>query len=238
MPVPAPSAEASATPGTGAPQAPGAPQVPAAPRPDPVRLRFIQALTRRAAAHGPAVQAALQPRLQQALAELAELAQRRPQAVGTPASAAPPARFAATSPLGSLLATLNREAPGNTPGSMPGTSPNTALPASTAMPAELKALSQFRSTWAGLSVDQQLVRSLAQAPENPGPLNSHRMVLRTLQTLQTLSPAYLQRFLAHADALMWLEHLSAAQAPATSPAPRRERKPPRPKPAPARTRAR
>jgi hypothetical protein len=115
------------------------------------------------------------------------------------------------------------------------------LPAKGA-PAELKALSQFRSTWAGLSVERQLSHSLAQAPENPGPLNSHRLVLRTLQTLQALSPAYLQRFMAHADALLWLEQLSAAQAIATGPAPRRERKvvkpAAKPKPAPARTRAR
>ena len=196
---------------------------------DPAHFRLAEALARRAALHGPAVQAAVQPRLQQVLAELAQ--RQAAAAASGNAAAHPQVASEPRSPLGGLLATLNRPAPA-------GPSNETGLMVQGA-PVELKAVSQFRSTWAALSVDRQLHRSLAQAPENPGPLNSHRLVLRALQKLQALSPAYLQRFMAHADALLHLEQLSVANAPAASPAPRREpKRTPKPKPAPARTRAR
>jgi len=64
---------------------------------------------------------------------------------------------------------------------------------------------RFSHTWARLRVDQQLARALARQPDNAGPLNSQRLMLQTLQRLRQLSPAYLQRFMAHADALLWLE---------------------------------
>jgi len=218
MPAPPRSAEVAEAPTLEALRALGVQQL------DPARFRLAEALVRRASLHGPAVQAAVQPRLQRVLAELAW--RQHVAAPATPQTAAP-----AMSPLGGLLATLNRPAAAD-PSDEPG-------PAAQGAPAELKALSQFRSTWAALSVDRQLHHSLAQAPENPGPLNSHRLVLRALQMLQALSPAYLQRFMAHADALLHLEQLNAANAPAPGPAPRRESKrTPKPKPAPARTRAR
>ena len=52
---------------------------------------------------------------------------------------------------------------------------------------------------------RQIALSQDQAPENPGPLNSHLLVLRTLRRMRDLAPAYLERFMAHAQALMWLD---------------------------------
>jgi len=195
---------------------------------DPVRFAYAQALASRAAAQGEAVQAVLQPRLQQALADLSAVVEsagvsEQPQ----PGASSPHASIRAASPLGELLARLNRPAS--------GTASGTAATMAGGAPTELRALSQHRSTWASLAVKQQLNRSLAQAPENTGPLNSQRLVLRALQQLQALSPAYLQRFMAHVDALVWLEQHHAALAAPPSPPPRRERKV---KPGPARTRAR
>ena len=79
--------------------------------------------------------------------------------------------------------------------------------------AELKAVQQFGQRWALLRTTQQLSRSLAQAPDQAGPLNSHRLMLQTLQRLQALSPAYLQQFLAHAEALLWLEQAAGGGRP-------------------------
>ncbi len=70
---------------------------------------------------------------------------------------------------------------------------------------ELKTLRHFRDTWTGLRVDRQMARSQEQAPDNPGPLNSHLLVLRTLRRMQEIAPAYLEHFMAHAEALMWLD---------------------------------
>ncbi len=84
----------------------------------------------------------------------------------------------------------------------------------TASVRELKSLRYFRSTWSALSVDRQLAQALAQGPENAGPLNSHRLVLRSLQLMRDVAPNYLQRFMSYADALLWLERAEASSAPA------------------------
>ncbi len=71
--------------------------------------------------------------------------------------------------------------------------------------AELKSLRYFRSTWSRLSLEQQLSRALAQAPDNAGPLNSHFLVLQALIRMRDIAPQYLEGFIAHAQALLWLE---------------------------------
>jgi len=70
---------------------------------------------------------------------------------------------------------------------------------------ELKAVRQFRNTWAKLSADQQLNRALDQAPKNAGPINSHMLVLRSLALMRDISPDYLNRFMSYADALLCLD---------------------------------
>lgn len=109
----------------------------------------------------------------------------------------------------------------------PASGPDAA--ARTAAPAELKALRDFRSTWARLSVEQRLARSLAQAPEKAGPLNSHGLALRALQAMRDLSPDYLQRYVGYVDALLWLEQAkagAAAEAADGAPAPAERRRRP------------
>lgn len=76
---------------------------------------------------------------------------------------------------------------------------------------ELKAVSQFRNTWSKLSADKQLAHALGQAPKNAGPINSHRVVLRSLSLMRELSPDYLNRFMAYADTLLCLDHTDRPQ---------------------------
>lgn len=78
------------------------------------------------------------------------------------------------------------------------------------------ALDYFRDTWARLRVDQQLKRSLAQPPDNAGPLNSHLLALRALQQMRGLSPAYLGCFVAYLDALAWVDQAAASVAQTAS----------------------
>jgi hypothetical protein len=77
---------------------------------------------------------------------------------------------------------------------------------------ELKTLRDFRDTWTRLRVDRQLSRSQDKAPENPGPLNSHLLVLRALRRMQDISPAYLERFVGHVEALVWLDQAGVRSA--------------------------
>lgn len=87
-------------------------------------------------------------------------------------------------------------------------------------PLELKAVRDFRSTWARLSVDQQLTRSLARIPDQAGPLNSQLLVLRSLQLMRDVSPAYLGRFMSYVDALLWLDEAGVPAAPVQAATPR------------------
>jgi len=70
---------------------------------------------------------------------------------------------------------------------------------------ELKSLRYFRDSWSKLHVERQLGEILARRPENAGPLNSHLLVLRALERMRDLSPAYLTRFMAHAEALLGID---------------------------------
>lgn len=70
---------------------------------------------------------------------------------------------------------------------------------------ELKATQYFRNTWSKLSVDKRVAQALAQAPKNAGPINSHRLVLRSLALMRDLSPDYLNRFTSYVDTLLSLD---------------------------------
>ena len=79
---------------------------------------------------------------------------------------------------------------------------------------ELKAIRQFRQTWSALAVDKQLAQAIEQAPDNAGPLNSQRLVLRSLALMREISPDYLRRFMSYADALLWLDQAGIKDKPA------------------------
>lgn len=208
---------------------------------DPVRFHYLEVLARRAAAQTGAVRALLERRLAGAVAAyaqvhahaLAEAAPglaalalshppaadeiRRLQAAGDLRAARRlTARLAGQGQpdaLGDLLQQLDRANP-----APPLHRIAEAGAAPAGAPAELKSLRQFRRTWSRLSVERQLSRSLSRLPDKPGPLNSQLLMLRALQRLQDLAPAYLDRFVAYADALLWLDQADAQAAPAGTPA--------------------
>lgn len=80
--------------------------------------------------------------------------------------------------------------------------------------APLRALRQSLSK---LSVDKQVSQALRQAPQNAGPINSHMLMLRSLELMRELSPAYLEHFMTYADTLLGLEHNSMKKPPASKP---------------------
>ena len=79
--------------------------------------------------------------------------------------------------------------------------------------AELKAMRYFRNTWSRLSVDRQVTQAIEQGPENAGPLNSHRLVLRSLALMRDISPDYLNRFVSYVDTLLWLDQADGRHRP-------------------------
>lgn len=113
--------------------------------------------------------------------------------------------------LGSLLTHIERQA--QEP-AQPGAEKNSVVAGSLAAPpATLKAVQRHQDVWSRLRVDRQLARSHAKAPENPGPLNSHLLVLRSLRRMQDIAPAYLAQFMSYAETLLWLDQAGPGQAP-------------------------
>lgn len=70
---------------------------------------------------------------------------------------------------------------------------------------ELKSVQYFRDTWSKLSAAKQVNQALGHAPKNAGPINSHRVVLRSLELMRDISPDYLNRFMSHVNALLCLD---------------------------------
>lgn len=89
---------------------------------------------------------------------------------------------------------------------------NTAAASSPARPVEMKSVQQFRQSWHRMKVQDQVEHALQQGPANAGPLNSHRLVLRTLGLMQDLSPAYLHHFMSHLDTMLQLDTMTLPQA--------------------------
>lgn len=201
---------------------------------DPVRFCFLQAMARRAAVlDGPARQL-LDEKLAGHLNAYAQLLDAEPDAKpeaepgaeadgkpnsepGAEPTAPPPAKPAddAPSALAGLLAYLAD--PGTGPGQTTAddASPwnRDALGLREAYP-DVQMLEYFRAVWSRVSADRQVRQSQQQVHKNAGPLNSNQLVHRALSLMRELSPGYLQQFLSYTDALMWMEQIHAATAPA------------------------
>lgn len=190
-------------------------------RVDPLHFHRVAALHRRAAVHAGAARQALEARLVALVQAYDQRMDGRIVAcagtdtdaadAGTSASAvfsaqdeAPSTRAhgAEHSALGALIEAMAVDAPTAT-GRAALRPPRAAYP-------ELPALDEFRQLWSTLRTGSQVRRSLAPPTDDAGPLNSSRLVHRSLTLMRGLSPEYLQQFLAYADTLSWLETLQDA----------------------------
>lgn len=194
---------------------------------DPVRFHYLEALARRAERRSGGVRRMLDDRLAAALADFEQaFAQARDAARATIARVTPRHPLAADE-LAALFdagdfGAIERRAAGLEKPDRPSLAelarhieqhlPRDEAPAG-ARP-ELKAVRYFRDTWAKLSVDRQLSHAIDQAPENAGPLNSHYLVLRSLEMMRDISPDYLNRFMSYADTLLCLDRAAERNKPA------------------------
>lgn len=167
---------------------------------DPARFHYLEVLESRLQAQPPAVRALLTRRLQDALA--AYLSQRTASSSPPSQPAMKPARPASEA-APSPLADLNRYIQARTTLDIDG-----APAGESASTPDMKSVRRFGEVWAKIAAEQQLAHAMGRGPENAGPLNSHRLALRSLSLMQALSPDYLRRFLAQTDALLWLEDAS------------------------------
>ncbi|HCV13523.1 MAG TPA: DUF2894 domain-containing protein [Candidatus Accumulibacter sp.] len=193
-------------------------------RSDPVGLRFIEALARRARQHDGAVRRILDGRLSEALAACRRRLERtRDEARQTiarttgrhPGAAEELQRLFAAGDfagLGRFVARLESDRRRSSLAELARcggrVSPEEADGGPTperGSGCELRSLRHFRNSWAQRSADKQVSQAIERAPENAGPLNSHMLVLRTLASIRDLSPDYLNRLVSHVDTLLRLE---------------------------------
>lgn len=172
---------------------------------DPVRFRYLEVLAARLPAQPPAVQQLLSDRLQAAVVDYAGRART---AVPRPTASAE--RLAAAAGAPSPLAQLNRDLSARAQADA-----DSVLVAGGASVSDMKSVRRFSEVWSKISAEQQVAQAFTRGPENAGPLNSHRLVLRSLALMRSLSPDYLRHFLSQMETLLWLEQ--AAAKPARAP---------------------
>ncbi|MDH0091108.1 DUF2894 domain-containing protein [Achromobacter mucicolens] len=185
-------------------------------RADPLRFRLIDALARRAAAYdGPVRQ-----RLERRLADLIQAYESALTDAGAAEDLPAPPPAPEHGPLAGLVAYLagppqaaDAEVHRACAERLDPLGLRAAYP-------ELPLLDEFQTLWSRFSADRQVRQSQEQVHKNAGPLNSNQLVHRALSLMREMSPGYLQQFLSYTDALMWMEQMTAAAAPAPKEAPR------------------
>ncbi|RKP49609.1 DUF2894 domain-containing protein [Pararobbsia silviterrae] len=168
---------------------------------DPVRFHAIEALARRTARYAGAARAALDARLAVRIDAYAlDIEQTDPSdASGEPARARRAVPKGELHRLGEyLVARANEMGRRVTLGDA-----GMAAAADDAF----DALEYFREIWSRLNTESQLRQLPAYVPENAGPLNTDKLVYRSLLLMREVSPEYVQRFLGYVDALSWMEQL-------------------------------
>jgi hypothetical protein len=181
-------------------------------RHDPARFHYLEVLARRLSGQPPAVRQVLAVRLHAAVADFAERARSCSDVVQ---QVVRPDTPAASSP----LVQLNRDLSTRVQAEADRARTNDGASLS-----GMKSVREFSEVWSKISAQRQVAQALDRGPTNAGPLNSHRLMLRSLSLMQSLSPDYLRRFLSQVDSLLWLEQESAKPLSAAA-KPVRKRRP-------------
>ena len=168
---------------------------------DPARFHWLEALSRRLHGQPEAVRRILQARLEAAVADYAARLAAAPAPAGNVRGLHPAA--AGSEPLVQLNRSI-RSARASNPAALPGESQQ---------PDELASVRRFRRAWSASRSQQQVAQAALRKPANAGPLNSHALVLDSLELMRELSPDYLRRFLLHVESLQWLEQAREQAAP-------------------------
>lgn len=173
---------------------------------DPARFHYLEVLERRLATQPEAVRQLLSERLQAAVHDYAQRV----------ALATSPEVFAAESiadtpelPVAHAapLTRLNRYIHERTQAQVRQTDQEEERSAT-----ELKSVRGFSAVWTKIAADQQVAQAMHRGPDNAGPLNSHRLMLRALALMRSVSPDYLGHFLTQMDTLLWLDQVNQQTA--------------------------
>ncbi len=191
----------------------------ALPQPDPLQLHALESLARRLPGVAEPVRRVLESRLDAALTALESHGHATPPPQA-PAQDAP--RSQAPSPLAALAQHL-RQARQQAQAGQPDHALAPGPADDPASAGELASVRRFRQTWQRIAAEDRVSQAVGRAPANAGPLNSHRLVLHSLELLRSLSPHYLNRFVSQVETLQWLEQTSRQLTPVKPKPARRSR---------------
>ncbi|MGK0441435.1 MAG: hypothetical protein ACJA0N_001233 [Pseudohongiellaceae bacterium] len=62
----------------------------------------------------------------------------------------------------------------------------------------------YRDTIAQMNTKKFIQQVINEVPKDPGPLNAHKLVIKTLTTMQGISPSYLRRIVNQIDTMFYL----------------------------------
>jgi hypothetical protein len=180
---------------------------------DPVRFHHLEALAARMQAQPALVRQALASAFDKALADYRL---RMDGSQAAPWKSMPRGDVVTVrSPLAQLnadIAQRAKDAAAQALANGPNGAMDDAMDDGLARPDDMKSVRRFAQAWSRIATEQQLARALTRGPAHAGPLNSHNLMLRALSLMNGLSPDYLRRFLAQADALLCLDHLNQQHA--------------------------
>ena len=164
---------------------------------EPVGWHYITVLSERARTQTGPAQSLLNDKLEMALVHLKDTLDAAPTRADFSKTKAQEKACATPTPAVSPLAALLKDM--QTKSANPGTG------IASTWRAESPRIRQFRKQLSQLSVQKQVSKAMAQAPQNAGPINSHMLVLRSLGLMRDASPDYLSRFMGYVDTLLFLE---------------------------------
>ncbi len=70
---------------------------------------------------------------------------------------------------------------------------------------EPNAIYHLREALVKRNADKLVTQLVDEIPEDAGPLNPQKLIVKSLSSMRDLSPHYLNRFVAYIDTLLWLE---------------------------------
>lgn len=70
---------------------------------------------------------------------------------------------------------------------------------------QLRAMSMLQHAEWRRDVQTSISLAMETSPEEPGPLNSHMLVMKAFNTLDVNAPEYLQHWVSYLNDLIWLE---------------------------------
>lgn len=73
---------------------------------------------------------------------------------------------------------------------------------------ELQSFQQYQTMFEKMALDRLLARVMKEIPQNAGPLNPERLLIRSFKVLQDISPDYLSQLISYYESLLTLQTLN------------------------------